>query len=165
MFKTRRVSNNITNVPYMEIAEFNVTSLEECDRLDPNYTEMKAKEIINNTKNTIQTINNLLAKKLKDLQTEKAVFIQTATSLSWLALLVTSVFILIIILNDLQKIFSFLKENLSLKSKRKNNKKPQTIERMDKSEKGNVFKQVMAKEKYLFNHSYFQNRKNMISNR
>ncbi len=93
MFKTRKVLSNFTNVSYIEIKEFNITSLEECDHLDPSYTEMKANQINNKSKNTIQTINNLFAKKLKDLEKEKAALIQTATNLSWLALLVASVFI------------------------------------------------------------------------
>jgi hypothetical protein len=166
MFKTRKVLNTITNMSYTEIAEFNITRLEECDRLDPNYTEIKAIQINEKTKKTIETINTAFAKKLEDLDKEKAVLIKTAKSLSWLALLVASVFILIIILNDLHKFFSYLKENSSfLNRKRENQKIPPTIERINKNEKGNVYKQVMAKDVDLFNHSYFQERRNMISNR
>ena len=166
MFKTRKVLNTITNMSYTEIAEFNITRLEECDRLDPNYTEIKAIQINEKTKKTIETINTAFAKKLEDLDKEKAVLIKTAKSLSWLALLVASVFILIIILNDLHKFFSYLKENSSfLNRKRENQKNPPTIERINKNEKGNVYKQVMAKDVDLFNHSYFQERRNMISNR
>ncbi len=165
IFKTRKVSNIIFNVSFTEIAEFNITSLEECDCLDPNYTEMKANQMNNKTKNTIQTINNLLGKKLKDLEKEKAVLIQTATSLSWLALLVASVFILIIILNDLHKLVCFLKENSSfLNRKSENNKISKPIQNINKNEIENVFKQVVAKDKYFFNHSYFQKRRNMTSN-
>ncbi len=166
MFKTRKVLNNITNVFYTEIKEFNITSLEECDRLDPKYAEIKATEINNEAIVKVQTINTAFANKLKDLEKEKAVLIQTATSLSWLALLVTSVFILIIILNDLHKLFSFLKENSSFLN-RKNEiiKISKTIQNINKNEKENVFKEVVAKDKYLFNHSYFQKRRNMISNR
>jgi len=113
---------------YTEIAEFNITRLEECDRLDPNYTEIKAIQINEKTKKTIETINTAFAKKLEDLDKEKAVLIKTAKSLSWLALLVASVFILIIILNDLHKFFSYLKENSSfLNRKRENQKIPQQL--------------------------------------
>jgi hypothetical protein len=165
MFKTRKVLNNITNVFYTEIKEFNITSFEECDRLDPKYAEIKANVINNDAIIKVQTINTAFANKLKDLEKDKAVLIKTATSLSWLALLVASIFIFIIILNDLHKLFSFIKENsLFWNRKRKNKKKTQQISD-NKSEKENVFKQVMAKDKYLFNHSYFQNKRNMISNR
>ena len=119
---------------YTEIAEFNITRLEECDRLDPKYAETKASEINNDAKIKIETINTAFAKKLEDLEKEKAVLIKTATSLSWLALLVASVFILIIILNDLHKLFSYLKENSSfLNRKRENQKNPPTIERINKN--------------------------------
>ncbi len=165
MFKTRKVLNNFTNVSYIEIKEFNITSLEECDCLDSNYTEMKANKINDITKNTIQTINNLLVKKLNELENKKAVVIQTATSLSWLALLVALVFILLIILNDLHKLFCFLKESSFLKSKREKKNFPKTVKNINENEKGNVFKEVVAKDKYLFNHSYFQKRRNMRSNR
>jgi hypothetical protein len=165
IFKTRKVLNIITNVSFIEIAEYNKVSFEACDRLDSNYTEMKAIQINNKTKNTIQTINNVLAKKLNELEKEKAVLTKTATSLSWLALLVASGFILITILNDLHKLFCFLKENSSfLNRKREKNKKPQTIERINKSARENVFKKVMAKDKHLFNHSYFQKRRNITLN-
>ena len=166
MFKTRKFLNNITNKSYTEIKEFNITNLEECDRLDPNYAKMKASEINNDAKIKVETINIAFAKKLKDLEKEKAVVIQTATSLSWLAILVSSVFIFIIILNDLHKLFSFLKENSSfLNRKRENKINPPTIAIINKKERENVFKQVVAKDNYLFNHSYFQKRRNMTSNR
>ncbi len=146
IFKTRKVLNNITNVSYTVIAEFNITNLEECDRLDSNYTEMKAIQINNKTKNTIQTINNVLAKKLNELEKEKAVLTKTATSLSWLALVVASGFILIIILSDLHKLFSFLKENSSfLNRKRENKINPPIIAIINKKERENVFKQVVKK--------------------
>jgi hypothetical protein len=58
----------------------------------------------------------------------------------------TENFIFIIILNDLHKLFSFLKENSSfLNRKRENKINPPIIAIINKKERENVFKQVVKK--------------------
>ena len=162
MFKTRKFLNLITNVSNTETVEFNITSLEVCDRLDSKYVEMKAHQITNAAETKVETLITELDTKLKKLDKEKAVVIKAATSVSWLAILVTSLFIFIIILNDLYKLFYFLKKNSSsLNGKKEKKFNPQKIVTFNEQEKGNIFKQVMAKDRLSLNHLYFQKRRKM----
>jgi hypothetical protein len=75
------------NSSFIEVVRINISSLENCDRLDVNYIAMKTTRIENETSSKIETINNELKSKLTQLGKEKATIIQAATSFGWLAIL------------------------------------------------------------------------------
>ena len=95
----------------VDIIHFNVESLQRCDNIDSNYSVVKTIQIINETNQIIITIKDELSAKLKRVEIENAVSINTSNSLSWLAILMMSLLFSIIILNDLYKLIFFLKKN------------------------------------------------------
>ena len=101
---------NLLNNLQVDIIHFNVESLQRCDNIDSNYSVVKTIQIINETNQIIITIKDELSAKLKRVEIENAVSINTSKSLSWLAILMMSLLFSIIILNDLYKLIFFSKE-------------------------------------------------------
>jgi hypothetical protein len=131
------------NSSFIEVVRINISSLENCDRLDENYITMKTTRIQNETSKKVETTNNELKSKLAQIGREKAIMIQAATSFAWLAILMIFLLFLVSILIDCQKLISYLKKCYSINTMgRLNNFTPQKEETKTNS----VFKQVIQKD-------------------
>ena len=144
----------------MEVFRYNISSLEECDRLDSNYVASKVNRIKNETNAKVETIKKELNIKLDQIDKEKANVIKAATSFGWLAILVVCLVFLINGLIDCQKLISYLNKYYCV-NKRLNEVTPQKKEKPSSNEQKSVFRQVVVKEKNLLNHAYFQKRREL----
>ena len=106
------------------VFRYNLSSLEECDRLESNYTLMKLKKIKQDEELTIKKIKEELAAKLEKIEKDKEIQIQVATSFGWLAILMICLVFLINGFLDLQKLICYLKKYYCL-NKRLNKVIPQ----------------------------------------
>ena len=109
--KSRLINGNV------EVFRYNISSLEECDRLDSNYVASKVNRIKNETNAKVETIKKELNIKLDQIDKEKANVIKAATSFGWLAALVISLVFLIYGLLDLQKFICYLKKYYCVKKR------------------------------------------------
>ena len=142
-----------------EVFRYNISSLEECDRLDSNYVASKVNRIKNETNAKVETIKKELNIKLAQSEKENAIVIKSATSFGWLAILVICLVFLINSFIDLQKLICYLKKYYCVK-KRLKKVTPQKTEK-GSSNQQSVFRQVVEKEKNLLNHAYFQKRREL----
>ena len=144
----------------MEVFRYNISSLEECDRLDSNYVASKVNRMKNETNAKVETIKKELNIKLDQIDKEKANVIKIATGFGWLAILVICLVFLIIGLIDCQKLISYLKKYYCV-TKILNKVTPQKKEKPSSNEQKSVFRQFVEKEKNLLNHVYFQKRREL----
>ena len=139
------------------VFRYNLSSLEECDRLESNYTLMKLKKIKQDEVLTVKKIKEELAAKLEKIEKDKEIQILVSSSFGWLAILMICLVFLINGLIDSQKLICYLKKYYCVK-KNLNKEFPQKTENLSSKEQKTVFRQVVEKEKNLFNHAYFQKR-------
>jgi hypothetical protein len=131
-----------------------------CDRLlDSSYSIRKTKEIQKEAEIEIKRIDLEVAAKLKYLEKEKEAVIKVASSFGWIAIIMICLLSTIFLFSDLFKLISYLKENFHYRVK----KRPFSFNKEVLKERESVFKQVIEKDKKLFNHSYFQKRRHPIS--
>ena len=116
--KSRIVNSNF------EVVRVNISSLEECDRLDSNYIASKVNRIKNETNAKVETINKNWNVKLDQIEKENANVIKAATSFGWLAILMICLIFLINGFLDFQKLICYLKKYYCVK-KRLNKVTPQ----------------------------------------
>ena len=90
---------------------YNISSLEDCDRVYSNYLADKVKMIKKETVAQVTTIKKELNIKLDQIEKENSIVIKVATSFSWLAILVISLVFIINALSDIQKLIRYLKKN------------------------------------------------------
>ena len=136
-----------------EVVRINISSLEECDRLDSYYVAGKVNRIKNEKNAEMETIKKELNLKLNQIEKEKAIGIKAATSFSWLAILVICLVFLINVLIDFQKLICYLKKYFCVKKR---------LNKVLKNIK--VYSDVVSvveKETNLFNHAYFQKRRKL----
>ncbi len=107
----------------------------------------------------IKRIDSEVAAKLKQLEKQKENFSILALSFAWLAIIMICLLFIISLLSDLFKLVSYLKENFQYGVK----KFPLSPNKEVIKERGSIFRQVFENDKKLFNHSYFQKRKNLVS--
>ena len=128
---------------------FEIKSLGDCDRLDSNYTAMKANHINNETKEKVVTIQVELVKKLKELEKEKAIVFRTATSFTWVALMMIVILFSIIFLTDIMKLINYLNKIKSRNTAIVNT--TPSIKNLNNNDvKRSVFQLVTEREKDLF---------------
>jgi len=99
------------NSSLIEIVRINIFDLGNCDRLDTSFSTSKSLEMKNETTKKIEIMKIELEKKLEKIKNKNSTAINTATSFSWLALVVIAFLFLVAIFSDLFKLISFLKEN------------------------------------------------------
>jgi hypothetical protein len=98
-----------------------------------------------------------IAAKIKQIEKDSEVVKIASRSFTWFAILMISLFFIILILNDLFRFVVFMKKQhccLNVKIEKKMNKKIPDNSKLN--EKESVFKQVIEKDKYLFQHPYYQ---------
>ena len=142
----------------VKVFRYNISSLEECDRIDSNYVSNKANRIINETDAKVETIKKELNIKLDQIEKEKAIEIKAATSFTLLAILMICLVFLINILIDFQKLICYLKKYYCLK-KILNKVTPEKAENSSSNEQKSVFIQVVEQKMNHSYHAYFQKRK------
>ena len=142
------------------VFRYNLSSLEECDRLESNYTLMKLKKIKQDEVLTVKKIKEELAAKLEKIEKDKEIQILVSSSFGWLAILMICLVFLINGLIDSQKLICYLKKYYCVK-KRLNEVAPQKKEKPSSNKQKSVFRQVVEKEKNLLNHAYFQKRREL----
>ncbi len=102
---------NISNHSEVVVKTFSVRNVQGCDNFDSNYAELKTIEIKNKLIQQINTVKTELSFKIKQIETERIAQIQTASSFSWLAILILSLLLSIAILNDLYSFIRFLQKH------------------------------------------------------
>ena len=140
------------------VVRYNISSLEECDRLDSNYTLMKLEKIKKDDERTIKKIKEELVVKLAKNEKEKEILYLLAVSFGWLAVLMICLVFLINGFLDLQKLICYIKKYYCIQTIL-NKVTPQKTEKSTPHEQISVFRQVVEKEKNLLNHAYFQKRR------
>ncbi len=101
------------------MVRINISSLENCDRLDFNYTIMRSEQIKLDSERKLENIKFELAEKLEINEKKRAHVVKVATSFGWLAILMIFLLFLISILIDCQKLISYLKKYYCIKTKRR----------------------------------------------
>jgi hypothetical protein len=107
------------NISFIEVVRINISSLENCDRLDFNYTIMRSEQIKLDSERKLENIKFELAEKLEINEKKRAHVVKVATSFGWLAILMIFLLFLISILIDCQKLISYLKKYYCIKTKRR----------------------------------------------
>ena len=143
-----------------EVVRINISSLEECDRLDLDYVVSKANRIKIETNAKVETIKKELNIKLDQIEKEKAIEIKAATSFTLLAILMICLVFLINILIDFQKLICYLKKNYCLK-KILNKVTPEKAENSSSNEQKSVFIQVVEQKMNHSYRAYFQKRRKL----
>ena len=147
----------ILNYSFTETIRLNITNLEFCDRLDSNYSLFKSRKITSDAEKEVNMRKSDIASKIKQIEKDSEVVKIASISFTWFAILIISVFFLILIINDLFKLVVFIrKQHCSPKiqiQKTINNRIPEDSKL---KEKENIFKQVIEQDKYLFQHPYYQ---------
>jgi hypothetical protein len=147
----------ILNYSFTETIRINITNLEFCDRLDSNYSLFKSRKITSDAEKEVNMRKADIAAKIKQIEKDSEVVKIASISFTWFAILIISVFFLILIINDLFKLVAFMKKHhcsLNVKIEKRMNKKILGDSKL--KEKENLFKQVIEKDKYLFQHPYYQ---------
>ena len=148
------------NSSLFEIVRINISNLGNCDRLDNSFSTSKSLEMNNETTKKIETMKIELEKKLEKIKNENAATIHSATSFSWLALIMIAFLFLFATLSDLLKCVSYFKENSYFNMKKQNIYKKNENNNLGNNGE-NVFRKVVEKDKMLFNHPFFRkNKKN-----
>ena len=136
------------------VFRYNVSSLEECDRIDSNYVASKVNRIKNETNAQVETIKKEFNIKLDQIEKEKTIAIKAAAGFGWISILMICLVFLVNGLLDLQKFICYLKNDFCVK-KRLNKVTP------EQNEQKIVFIQVVEQKMNHSYHAYFQKRRKL----
>jgi hypothetical protein len=102
-----RTRYNTLNSSEIEILNTNITNLDLCDKLDGNYSTSQIINIKNKSVIEVETIQNTLKIKLKEIEIHQIEVNNIKISVLWIAIVIIVFFCLFIIACDLHKLFVY----------------------------------------------------------
>jgi hypothetical protein len=149
---------NLSNSSQIETHSVIITRYDLCDRLSSNYyiyEDSKKQELLDIKMKTM--------KKLNEIDEKYSVIKSASTGVSYLSIVIISLFVFRILLFDIQIIFEVL--NKKIIGKRLNQRVMNNSNNLEQSvdSNSNIYRRVIKMNNSIFNHSYFQKRRNMIN--